>query len=211
MRKLTATFLSIFLYTSALAGSTPQKEVTTSAYPQEEGYTIYDVNFEGPVNSSSATAISLVLNEANEQDIVRLTINSGGGTIKDLHTMLIAMKDTKATVFCTIDEFAASAAAILAWNCPSLTATPKSVVLYHKVATSFLEFMFAGRLTSNKIDEISSKLKVADILLYTFYLKGAMNTEELDRYWAGHDVAVDADEIVERHSRPERPDRLPRR
>ncbi len=192
------TLMGLFVMTCSLAGSTPQTGVTV--LPVKIGpHTTYNVKFHTGVNDLSAKVLVDVFQKAKSGDNVKIDINSPGGSLKSLLTMLKAMEKTPARVSCHITEFAASAAAILAWQCPSLTTAPKSIVLYHKVAITVNSFLFI-RLTSNAIDKISASIKVTDVMILQYYLTDAMNEEELERYTAGYDVAIPAETVVDRHN-----------
>jgi ATP-dependent protease ClpP protease subunit len=214
----------------ALAGDTPQTDVTVAEYLNKDGTTTFNVRFHGPFDANSEQVVVSTLERAAQGDRINVDFNSPGGSLQSLKAILDAMESTKGTVSCHVSEWAASAAAIMAWNCPTLTADRGAMVLYHKVATSPLAFIMMPRITSNAIDEVSRKLKNIDAIILTIYLQDAMRIDELREYNAGLDITIPARDVATRHAikhgyaiekdpqeeidkatRPERHDRIPHR
>lgn len=201
MKHILSILICTFMWSTAIASPPPKTTVTVVEYPNKNSTSMhYIINFKDSFNSSSAKVTTEILTQANTDDSILIEIRSPGGSLKALVEILDAMQDTKAKVHCNIQGWAASTAAILAWNCPTLSADHGSLVLFHVPAITIEPLKTEKRLTPQVLDKYSQDLKNSNTFILSRYLKGAMSSKNLKSYNAGLDVVVPAKETIARHA-----------
>lgn len=71
------------------------------------------------------------LNNAKFGDKVVITTDSGGGSVLEMHRLVVALKTSNAESHCVVNNFAASAAAIITVACDSYSMDAHARLLFH--------------------------------------------------------------------------------
>lgn len=132
-----------------------------------------------------------MLSSANEQDIVIFRINSRGGRMDGLLSLLDAIETTEAMTIADIVGECASAASILALNCDQCVAGKYAEMLCHEVRYG------VGGKSSDNISHVQHIKKIADKLIWNTY-EGFLSNEEIESVLNGKELFLDSDDIVER-------------
>ena len=170
-----------------------------SAPPEQLGYffesqqmTQYTVPIdEGIMKPSYYRGIVNMLSNANEQDIVIFKINSPGGRMDGLLSLLDAIDTTEAMTIADITGECASAASILALNCDRCVAGNRAEMLCHEIRYG------VGGKNSDNLSHVQHIKKISDKLIWDTY-EGFLTDDEIESVLNGKELFLDSDEIVER-------------
>lgn len=101
----------------------------TTSYPSSYKHTIYMKNIlEHP--EEMVSAIDIMIN-ASEDDTVQIFLNSGGGRVDSLDSLLYAMEKCKAPIHCVGSGTIASCATFILINCDTFELSPYTRLLFH--------------------------------------------------------------------------------
>lgn len=142
-------------------------------------------------NAEHYSQIFDLLLEAGEEDTVHFLIESPGGDLAGLNTLLEGIKMTEAHVVGVIVGAAHSAASILALNCHEVVVCSGAEMLCHAARTGF-----GGKLADLEAYTSHSK-KVTHKLMKESY-KGFLTDLELEKVLDGKEMWLDAEEIQDR-------------
>lgn len=131
------------------------------------------------------------ISSLGEHDEVRLVINSPGGRLDGLVTLLDAMLQSSAKSTAVISGECHSAASILALNCDEIQVSPYASMLVH-----FISFGSVGK-GSDVRDQVNHTLDYSEVLFRDTY-SGFLSEEEMLQVIAGKEMWLSAQEIADR-------------
>lgn len=132
-----------------------------------------------------------VLNNATEQDLVVLNINSGGGHLDSAISIIDALRNTRANTLAWISGSAYSAAGIIALSCQNLEVGEFASLMCHNS-----QYGLGGYTTDIK-DRAVFEHKMISKIMHSVY-KHFLSNQEIESVLANKTIWMDADEIIER-------------
>lgn len=129
--------------------------------------------------------------QASEQDVVIFKINSLGGRMDGLLSLLDAVDTTQAMTIADITGDCYSAASILALSCDQCVVGKHANLLAHEVSYG------VGGKGSDNLSHVQHIKKISDKLIWDTY-KGFLTDDEIESVLNGKELFLDSDEIVER-------------
>lgn len=132
-----------------------------------------------------------VLNNATEQDLVVLNINSGGGHLDSAISIIDALKNTRANTLAWISGSCYSAASLIALNCQNLEVGEFATLMCHNS-----QYGLGGYTTDIK-DRAVFEHKMISKIMHSVY-DSFLSKEEIEAVLANKTIWMDADEISER-------------
>lgn len=132
-----------------------------------------------------------VLTYATEDDTIRLEVTTGGGSIDTAHTLIRALRATKAHTKAYIGPTCASAGTVIALACDEWEIDDMSSFMIH-----------AGSYGAvGKQQEVRAKVEHNDKVLDRFIRNsytGFLTEDEIERVLDGKDYYFEGDELAER-------------
>lgn len=135
-----------------------------------------------------------VLNNATEQDLVVLNINSGGGHLDSAISIIDALRNTRANTLAWISGSAYSAAGIVALSCQNLEVGEFATFMAHN-----FQYGLGGYTTDIK-DRAVFEHKMISKIMHSVY-KHFLTLDEVEAVLANKTIWMDADEIIERFTK----------
>ena len=135
-----------------------------------------------------------VLNNATEQDLVVLNINSGGGHLDSAISIIDALRNTRANTLAWISGSAYSAAGIIALSCQNLEVGEFATLMCHNS-----QYGLGGYTTDIK-DRAVFEHKMISKIMHSVY-KHFLSVDEVEAVLSNKTIWMDADEIVERFTK----------
>lgn len=135
-----------------------------------------------------------VLNNATEQDLVVLNINSGGGHLDSAISIIDALRNTRANTLAWISGSAYSAAGIIALSCRNLEVGEFATFMAHNS-----QYGLGGYTTDIK-DRAVFEHKMISKIMRSVY-KHFLTLDEVEAVLANKTIWMDADEIIERFTK----------
>lgn len=135
-----------------------------------------------------------VLNNATEQDLVVLNINSGGGHLDSAISIIDALRNTRANTLAWISGSAYSAAGIIALSCQNLEVGEFATFMAHNS-----QYGLGGYTTDIK-DRAVFEHKMISKIMHSVY-KHFLTLDEVEAVLANKTIWMDADEIIERFTK----------
>lgn len=135
-----------------------------------------------------------VLNNATEQDLVVLNINSGGGHLDSAISIIDALRNTRANTLAWISGSAYSAAGIIALSCQNLEVGEFASLMCHNS-----QYGLGGYTTDIK-DRAVFEHKMISKIMHSVY-KHFLSNQEIESVLANKTIWMDADEIIERFTK----------
>lgn len=135
-----------------------------------------------------------VLNNATEQDLVVLNINSGGGHLDSAISIIDALRNTRANTLAWISGSAYSAAGIIALSCQNLEVGEFATFMAHNS-----QYGLGGYTTDIK-DRAVFEHKMISKIMHSVY-NHFLTLDEVEAVLANKTIWMDADEIVERFTK----------
>ena len=134
-----------------------------------------------------------VLNNATEQDLVVLNINSGGGMLDSAISIIDALRNTRANTLAWISGSAYSAAGLIALSCQNVEVGEFATLMAHNS-----QYGLGGYTTDIKDRALFEHKMTSKIMrsVYRFFL----SPEEIESVLMNKTIWMDADEIVERYN-----------
>ena len=134
-----------------------------------------------------------VLNNATEQDLVVLNINSGGGMLDSAISIIDALRNTRANTLAWISGSAYSAAGLIALSCQNVEVGEFASLMVHNS-----QYGLGGYTTDIKDRALFEHKMTSKIMrsVYHFFL----SPEEIESVLMNKTIWLDADEIAERLS-----------
>lgn len=135
-----------------------------------------------------------VLNNATEQDLVVLNINSGGGHLDSAISIIEALRNTRANTLAWISGSCYSAASLIALNCQNLEVGEFATLMCHNS-----QYGLGGYTTDIK-DRAVFEHKMISKIMHSVY-KHFLSVDEVEAVLSNKTIWMDADEIVERFAK----------
>lgn len=134
-----------------------------------------------------------VLNNATEQDLVVLNINSGGGMLDSAISIIDALRNTRANTLAWISGSAYSAAGLIALSCQNVEVGEFATLMCHNS-----QYGLGGYTTDIKDRALFEHKMTSKIMqsVYRFFL----SPEEIESVLMNRTLWMEADEIIERLS-----------
>ena len=134
-----------------------------------------------------------VLNNATEQDLVVLNINSGGGNLDSAISIIDALRNTRANTLAWISGSAYSAAGLIALSCQNVEVGEFATLMCHNS-----QYGLGGYTTDIKDRALFEHKMTSKIMqsVYRFFL----SPEEIESVLMNKTIWMDSDEIIERLS-----------
>lgn len=134
-----------------------------------------------------------VLNNATEQDLVVLNINSGGGMLDSAISIIDALRNTQANTLAWISGSAYSAAGLIALSCQNVEVGEFATLMCHNS-----QYGLGGYTTDIKDRALFEHKMTSKIMqsVYRFFL----SPEEIESVLMNKTIWMDSDEIIERLS-----------
>jgi ATP-dependent protease ClpP protease subunit len=132
-----------------------------------------------------------MLMEAAPEDTVMFLVNSPGGLMDGLLTLLDGIAQTVATTVAVLVGQCSSAASMLSLHCDEVEVSDNATMLCHNISYG------TGGKGSDVLSHVQHVSKTADKLLRTTY-KDFLTETEIDDMISGKEIYLDADEIQER-------------
>ena len=166
----------------------PQLSYTSKEYSSSK----YEFNIDEDIKEPSyyRTLIE-VLNNATEQDLVVLNINSGGGLLDSAISIIDALRNTRAATLAWISGSAYSAAGLIAVSCQNLEVGEFASLMCHNS-----QYGLGGYTTDIK-DRAVFEHKMISKIMHSVY-KYFLSYEEIESVLANKTIWLDAEEIAER-------------
>lgn len=147
-----------------------------------------DEDIKGPDYYRNIVA---VLDQAGEDDVIEFFINSPGGRLDGLLSLLDGLERTSATTIARISGVCASAASIFALKCDIVELGNYANMLCHTV-----RFGVAGKGSDVESQTVFTIKQTRKLLTEAY--KNFLTDDEIEQVIQGRELYLDADEIVER-------------
>ena len=132
-----------------------------------------------------------VLNNATEQDLVVLNINSDGGMLDSAISIIDALRNTRATTLAWISGSAYSAASLIALSCQNIEVGEFASMMCHNSQYG------TGGYTTDIKDRALFEHKMTSKIMNSVY-RHFLSQEEIDAILANKTIWLHSEEIVER-------------
>ena len=153
---------------------------------------IYTIPLDEPIGPPSYYRDAVkAIQDANEGDICRVILNSGGGRMDGCSTILHALASTEATTVAEIHGDCYSAASLIALSCDIVQVGENANMLCHSARWGFV-----GKSEDVVSNALHNK-KISDQTMRRIY-KHFLSEQEINEVIAGKELWLDADEICER-------------
>ena len=129
-----------------------------------------------------------VLNNATEQDLVMLNINSGGGMLDSAISIIDALRNTRANTLAWISGSAYSAAGLIALSCQNVEVGEFATLMCHNS-----QYGLGGYTTDIK-DRAVFEHKMISKIMHSVY-KHFLSVDEVEAVLSNKTIWMDADEI----------------
>lgn len=152
----------------------------------------HDVFIDEPfVDSSYYRSVVSMLHDCSPEDIVIFHINSPGGLLSGLQSLMEAVKTTDAQTIAVLVGQCASAASIFTMYCDSVFVTDSASLMIHNVSYA------TGGKNSDIIAHTQHVAKTSEKLIRDTY-SGLLTPEEINEVLNGREIYFDAVEARER-------------
>lgn len=131
------------------------------------------------------------LESLTENCIVRIRMNTTGGSLAGAFAILEAIENTRATVYCHIVGECHSSGSIIALSCPYISVGKNASMLIHAPS-------YGGSGKSNELGTQSSHYGEQFSKLYGETYKDFLSESEIKEVLKGHDIWLNAEEITTR-------------
>lgn len=151
-----------------------------------------DIFIDGPFREPQYyRQVCQAIQNTGEGDLIRFHINSDGGRLDSLQSILSSIWNTDATTEAHLEGACHSAASLLAMNCDSVYVSPVSEMLCHHV-----RYGTAGKAADIRgyVEHVS---KMTEKLFRESY-RNFLSDEEIDKCIAGYEMWLDSEEIMKR-------------
>lgn len=152
----------------------------------------YTVPIDGPFREPSfyRGVINMIMN-ASEQDTVVFMINSDGGQLSSLLSLLESLNMTEANTVALVVGSASSAASMFALHCDEVYVGENATFLCHNISYG------TGGKGSDVLAHVQHTTSSAGKLLRKTY-KNFLTEQEINDMINGKEIYMESDEIVER-------------
>ncbi|QDP59431.1 MAG: putative capsid assembly protease C [Prokaryotic dsDNA virus sp.] len=153
---------------------------------------LYSVEYDGDIGSPSEYREDFTIyRNATPNDVIKMHINSGGGRLDTLIQLINNIRGTEATTVGYLEGNAYSAAGALFLQADQHVIAPNSSLMIHESTYGVLD---SSAKLNKQVDFSRKHLRKC----YLDYYHNFLTLEEIDKVLDGHDMWMDAEEIVER-------------
>lgn len=131
------------------------------------------------------------LESLTENCIVRIRVNTTGGSLTGAFAILEAIENTRATVYCHIVGDCHSAGSIIALSCPYISVGKNASMLIHAPS-------YGNSGKANDISKQSLHYTEQFVVLYNEVYKDFLSEAEIKEVLKGNDIWLNAEEITTR-------------
>lgn len=149
---------------------------------------------EGVMSPSYYRNVAQRIRDADEDDVIRYIINSPGGRLDGLMTLLSSMLKTDATTEAHIDAFCDSASSCLAMHCDNIYVSPYASMLVHHVT-----YGIGGKAADIHLHVTHFNTYSEQFFKDTYQY--FLTDEEIQKCLDGYQLYLNADQIAERLER----------
>lgn len=157
--------------------------------------TVYDVFLQGDINESEDfLEATLILSQAQENDVVNIHLNSCGGSLHAVDSLIHSMMKTDALVHVIATGQVASAATFVLLSGDSFEISQNCSIMMHNASYG----------TGGKASDIKAYVDHSEELIHRVinsYYKHFFTDKELEELFAGKEFYMFGEEFVERLSR----------
>lgn len=132
-----------------------------------------------------------ILNNATEQDLVVLNINSGGGMLDSAISIIEALRNTRASTLAWISGSCYSATGLIALSCQNLEVGEFASLMCHNSKYGL------GGYTTDIKDQAIFEHKMTSKIMHSVY-KHFLSFDEIEAVLANKTIWMDSGEISER-------------
>jgi ATP-dependent protease ClpP protease subunit len=131
------------------------------------------------------------IRHANENDLVKIYINSFGGDLFTAIQFMRVLADTEASVVASVEGACMSAATMIFMCADSFEVTPHSIFMFHNYSGGVI-----GK-GGEMIDQLQHERRWSERLLKEIY-HDFMSDEEIEAMLSNKDLWMDGEEVVKR-------------
>lgn len=152
-----------------------------------------DIHITGTIREAEYyTQVVQAIKQTDEGDVVKFHINSWGGSLNGLQSILSAMFSTEATTVAYLDGSIFSAAGMLCLHCDNIHVSPVSEMMIH-----FVSFQTGGK-GSDVVSHVEFVQRTSEKLFRDTY-KNFLTPEEIEQcIHNGKEIWLDSEQIIER-------------
>lgn len=163
---------------------------------KEQTYRQITIPLDGPIEDDISLYRECIeeIRDANEGDVVRIIINTEGGSLQTALAIISAIKQSEAEVIADIEGSASSAGSLIALNCHGIQLNPYSTLFIHAES-----FGAAGKRHEVKAS-VEFGLKWVEKIIRDSY-KYFLTEKEIDLVLEGRDMYFDLEDLEERLER----------
>lgn len=160
----------------------------------------YHLSLPHPITDGSLEKHVDTLAKATSKDTVIISTDSGGGSLLEMHRLVIALKTSRATSYCHITNFAASAAAIITIACDSFGMDKHAKILFHMPSRYYSVGgydLFSDCITVDDIcPAYRKKAQMFSNYMRALGAKQMMTSEQWDKMIHGTDIILTRDDVI---------------
>lgn len=146
---------------------------------------------EGVMSPAYYRNVTQRIRDSNEGDVVRYIINSPGGRLDGLMSLLSSMLKTEATTEAHIDGFCDSASSFLAMHCDNIYVSPYASMLVHHVT-----YGIGGKAADIHLHVTHFNTYSEQFFKDTY--QHFLTEEEIQKCLDGYQLYLNAEQITER-------------
>lgn len=152
----------------------------------------YHIRIDRDIEEPSRLQEEIVqIRQANENDIIHVYINSNGGYVSTLGSILSALEQSPASITCELELDAASAATFIFLSADNWIVSDNASMMIH-------EFQYGTSGTSSNIKrQVDHQTRQCERMVRKYY-KHFLSEEEIEDVLSGGEIYLNADEIMER-------------
>jgi len=161
-------------------------------FPTKPLSTVHEFYLTGDISSAEDYVEWFdAIRHANENDAIKIYINSCGGDLFTAIQFLRVLSDTPATVIASVEGACMSAATMIFLSSDHFEVTPHSIFMFHNYSGG--AFGKGGEM----IDQLQHERKWSERLMREIY-RDFMTNEEIKSMLDNKDIWMDGEEVVKR-------------
>lgn len=152
----------------------------------------YHIRIDRDIEECSRYQEEIVqIRQASENDIIHVYINSNGGYVSTLGSILSALEQSPAKIVCELELDASSAATFIFLAADEWIVSDNANMMIH-------EFQYGAAGTSSNVKrQVDHSTKQCERMIRKYY-KHFLSDEEIEDVLSGGEIYLDADGIMER-------------
>lgn len=150
------------------------------------------IHLKGEINEESANHVVEKLDSISKDRLVHIYIDSGGGSVRSMYKIMLALDDHQGDITCEVRDRAYSAAAVIFATCDYFKINDEAVIVFHQARQEDEDTgeirILTPTTTTLTAEEYESFELFTDILGDWAGLRCVLSAEEWDTLQAGEDV-----------------------